>query len=354
MIKAALRILTLLVGNLACADEWSRMASLPDQVGLAGSFAGVSQGALLVAGGANFPAAKPWEGGTKVWHDAVYVLPQPNGTWQLAGKLPCALGYGVSVTHASGVICVGGSNAERHYADVFRLNWQQGRLVRTTLPSLPTAVANACGALVGDQIYIAGGQSQANATETLKSFYRLDLASSNLQWKSLETWPGPGRMLAAASGCDGAFWLLGGTDLAPGKKTTGGNAPQGGSNVVRHYLKDAYRYDLAKGWKRIADLPSPAVGAPSPAADDGLALYLFGFDDGSQIASAPDEHRGFNKQILRYEVRSNTWKTAGQMPVAQIVTPCVPGNGGWIVPSGEIRPGIRSPEVWRWSPETQK
>ena len=31
-------------------------------------------GAILVAGGANFPDKKPWEGGKKVWYDTVFVL----------------------------------------------------------------------------------------------------------------------------------------------------------------------------------------------------------------------------------------------------------------------------------------
>jgi len=46
---------------------------LPDAHGFAGGFAGHSQGALLFAGGANFPSAPPWEGSAKVWHDRVSV-----------------------------------------------------------------------------------------------------------------------------------------------------------------------------------------------------------------------------------------------------------------------------------------
>ena len=55
------------------AGGWERLPSLPDREGFAGLFAGVSGGALLVAGGANFPDAKPWEGGKKVWYDTVFV-----------------------------------------------------------------------------------------------------------------------------------------------------------------------------------------------------------------------------------------------------------------------------------------
>ena len=119
-------ILFVAFASPAGAGEWERLAPLPDQHGVAGPFAGASHGALIVAGGANFPDKKPWDGGRKVWSDAVYVLDKPNGRWAVAGTLPRPLGYGVSVTHNNGVVCVGGSDADRHYADVFRLADQAG------------------------------------------------------------------------------------------------------------------------------------------------------------------------------------------------------------------------------------
>src|SRR4051794_15669468 len=71
----------------AIAGEWKQLPSMPDAIGLAGSFAGVSNGALLVAGGANFPNKMPWEGGTKVWYNTIYVLEKPKAKWKVAGHL---------------------------------------------------------------------------------------------------------------------------------------------------------------------------------------------------------------------------------------------------------------------------
>ena len=48
------------------ALHWSALPPLPDAHGFGGPYAGVSGGALLVAGGANFPDATPWENGAKV------------------------------------------------------------------------------------------------------------------------------------------------------------------------------------------------------------------------------------------------------------------------------------------------
>ncbi len=320
----------------ARAPEWRRLPSLPDHEGFAAPFAGVSHGVLLVAGGANFPHKKPWEGGQKFWYDTVFVLEQPDGVWQPAGRLLRPLAYGVCVTHNEGVICVGGGDAERHYADVFRLEWQRGRLVATPLPPLPTPLANACGALVGDTLYVAGGQAQPDAPRVLKAAWVVDLAARVPAWKPLPPCPGAGRMLSVAASCDGAFWVIGGVDLV---------VTQGGS-VERRYLNDAFRFDPGTGWRAIAPLPHALAAAPSPAAADAAGFVILGGDDGSQWLVAPDKHRGFSRQALRYDVRENQWAAVGELPAPRVTVPCVVWNQAWVVPNGEMRPGVRSPEVW--------
>src|SRR5262245_3846491 len=116
---SSVALLTVALSSAAAADDWSQLADLRDREGLAGSFAGVSGGALIVAGGANFPDKKPSQGGKKVWHDEVFVLEKPAGKWRTAGRLPRPLAYGVSVTHQGAIVCVGGSDVERHYAEAF-------------------------------------------------------------------------------------------------------------------------------------------------------------------------------------------------------------------------------------------
>ncbi len=328
-------LVTVVLGSAAMAGEWQRLPALPDKEGVAGAFAGVSNDALVVAGGANFPDRKPWEGGKKVWYDTVFVLEKPDGQWKAAGRLPRPLGYGVSVTHRSGVVCVGGSDADRHYADAFRLEWKGGKLLTIPLPPLPGPVANACGALVGDTLYVAGGQDKPDATSTLKTIFQIDLAAETPAWRQIEPCPGGGRMLALAAGFDGAFWLVGGADVSLVN-----------GQVQRRYLTDAYRYDPADGWRRIADLPRPAVAAPSPAPADVTGFWVLGGDDGSQVGVSPDRHQGFSKAILRFDAKSGKWAEAGALPAGQVTTSFVRWGALWVIPSGEARPGVRSPEVW--------
>src|SRR4030095_7346512 len=107
---------------------WKQPPPLPDPLGVAAPFAGVSGGALIVAGGANFPDKMPWEGGKKVWHDAVWVLEKRGGEWRSGGKLPRPLAYGVSVSMRDRIFCIGGCDADRHYAEVTHISITDGQV----------------------------------------------------------------------------------------------------------------------------------------------------------------------------------------------------------------------------------
>jgi N-acetylneuraminate epimerase len=329
------------------ALRWEPLPPLPDPLGFAGSFAGVSGSSLIVAGGANFPDRPPWLGGTKTWTDRVFVLDGPEGRWtEVEGKLPRPLGYGVSASTPDGLVCAGGSDAGRHHADVFLLRLEGGRLVRSGLPPLPRPCANACGAVVDGILYVAGGLAGPNDTATLNTFWALDLKKGAGDrprgWDELEPWPGPPRMLAAAASSDGAFFLLSGADLAPGRD----------GKPERTYLRDAYRYRPGRGWKRLADLPRPAVAPPSPAAAIATThLLVFGGDDGSRVGfQPPEDHPGFSSSILAYHTIGDTWAISGTTPLPLVTTPLVAWRGGFVVPGGEARPGIRSPRTARAVP----
>jgi N-acetylneuraminic acid mutarotase len=295
----------LLLLTIAAVLRWQQLPPLPDPHGVAGPFAGVADGALIVAGGANFPGGFP---GTKVWHDDIFVLAKPTGRWQRAGKLPRPLGYGVSITTDRGLVCIGGNDAMRNYAGVFLVN-RNGNV--TPMPALPRPVANACGARIGNTLYVAGGEE------------KIFLAFDGKQWKELPPWPGCARILPQGAAADGAFYLAGGAELVDGK---------------RRYLRDAFRYEPKTGWKQIANLPYPVVAAP---ALGGERMLIFGGDDGSKLGAQP--HPGFLTTILEFD---NGWRTAGQLPAARVTTPAVEWRGRIVIPSGEVRPGVRSPEVW--------
>jgi len=331
-----------LLATAARADDgaaaaWTSLPPLPDAEGFAGAFAGVSAGALLVAGGANFPGAKPWDGGSKVWTDRAWVLDRPDGAWREAGRLPGPRAYGASVTTPDGLLCIGGSDTGRHHDEVFLLRWTGTALERDAWPPLPAPCANLCGALAGRTVIVAGGEAAPGATAAGTNAWALDLDDRAAGWRALPTWPGPGRTLAAAGVQGGEFFLFGGVSLAAG--------PEG--KPVRTYLRDAFAWRAGRGWRRIADLPSPLAAAPSPAPAAGQAfLLLAGGDDGSRVhLGTVPAHPGFDAPLLGYHTITDTWTPLGALPAVRVTTPAVAWHGGFVIPSGEMRPGVRSPEV---------
>jgi N-acetylneuraminate epimerase len=327
--------------TLACAADtlsWKQLPPLPDALGVAAPFAGVSGGALLVGGGANFPGKMPWEGGTKLWHDRVWVLEKPDGVWRDAGKLPRALAYGISVTQRDSVVCVGGSDAQGHHAESFRLVWKAGALAVEPLPALPIPLSGGSGALVGDTLIVAGGAEQPGEQAATSRAFALDLAATPPAWRELPPLPGKARLLAAAGAGQDAFYVFGGCALAPGP----------GGKMVREYLREAWSYRLHGGWQRLADLPRPSVAAPSPAPLIAGRFQLFAGDDGSRAGFQPvEKHPGFPRGILAYDPALDRWNEAGEVPAPRATVPCVEWRGGFVIPSGEARPGVRSPEVWK-------
>lgn len=330
--------------------EWSELRSIPDSIGFAGSFTGVSEGALMVAGGANFPnGGTPWNGGTKKWYDHIYVLDTNASEWKMAGKLPIPLGYGVSVTTSDGWLLMGGSNEEGHSNKVWRLRFHNGYVVYDSMPSLPFPLANACGALVDQTVYIAGGLKTPDDKETSSVFLSLNLADISSGWRSLPAWPGPSRMLSVAAAANHSFFLFSGAQLVNGQ---------------RLYLKDAYRYQPGRGWSQLAEMPHATVAAPSPGwVGNSRAIYLFGGDDG-QLAARSSElrerHPGFSSDILSYSPDQDSWSIAAPIPTRiEKDAVAVPNNSVWapvttgmavwnnqlVFPGGEVRPGTRTPRV---------
>jgi N-acetylneuraminic acid mutarotase len=328
-------------------DE-SRLPDLPNPVGLAGPFAGASNGALIVAGGTNFPGKMPWEGGVKTWHDDAYVLDSTDGPWKSGYKLPRPLAYGVSLSSKYGVLCIGGNDSERVVSDVSLLQWKNGEVSIRRLPDLPAPMAGACGAILGDTAYVAGGYTAVDsiAEESQHNFWSLDLSRPDASWRVLEPWPGPGRFFAVAGATDDSVYIFSGMR----RQLDASQKPQIG------FLRDGYRYTPTRDggggkWTRIADLPRAHAAAPGPAAyleNRWLAIVGGGVDD-TDIAHPMQERTEFRKSVIAYDTLNNRWQTVGAISQARVATPLVPWGRAFVVSSGEVRSGVRSPEEWAYT-----
>jgi N-acetylneuraminic acid mutarotase len=317
---------------------WDKLPPLPEALGVAGAYAGVSGDTLLVAGGANFPDKMPWAGGSKVWHDRIWALSRREGPWQEVGQLPRSLAYGVSGTWRGKMICAGGSDQAGHYADVFSVSMKDGKLAVGRLPALPHALSASCGAVIADTLYVVGGARAPGEISAENKAYALDLAASAPSWRELPPLPGRGRMLSVAAAWQDSLYVVGGAAL---ERDPGGK-------VGRVYLRECWRY-TGSAWQRLADLPKPIAAAPSPAPCFDGQIFILAGDDGSLREFEPERHPGFTPTILTYDIPQDRWSDGGKAPAPRATTPVVHWQNVFVIPSGEVRPGVRSPEIWSLS-----
>ncbi len=329
--------------------DWSRLPDLPEPLGVAGAFAGVSDGALVVAGGAHFPVS-PFAGGTKVWVDHVWTLEPDAAEWADAGALPQLLAYGASLTIGEGVLLIGGSDAERHYPNVMLLRRESGELRIAQLPSLPFPSANHGAALVGDTVYVVGGQAAPDSTAAYDTVWAAKLAAllnpvTLPVWLPVESWPGPGRILPVVAAQEGALYVFSGAELLAGDDGA----------AARRFLTDGYRLIPGEGWRPAADPPSPIVAAPALAWGP-QHIAVFGGDDGGLFfrqQELGDDHPGFPRRLLTYHTVTDRWGAAGDLPFNQVTTTAVEWQGAAVMPSGEDRPSHRTAAVWRGEPRVE-
>ncbi len=271
------------------------------------------------------------------------------------------------------------------------------------LPPLPLATSMAGGTLCGHTVYVVGGQTDEGATDAV---WALDLgpralASGRLQWMRLPDVPharrgGIGRVLPVVTtqhnGRSRCVYVFSGR--CPG--------PTG----LDELLRDAWRFDpvafsritrqLHRDHPSGGDVGVPAwhpvspirlredaearcrmagVAAPLGAnhivlvgGDDGrvyrrvqhLQSQLQRLDDADDPAAALrrrtlqtktrellEQHPGFSRDVLLYNCVTDRWSVGGRHPGSPPVTTTAAVVGGYVViPSGERRPGVRTPEVW--------
>ena len=341
-----------------------KLAEIPDPVGLAGPFCGLVNDSLLVAGGANFPNGMPWEGGTKIWHDDVYRLDRPDGSWKHVGHLPRPLGYGVAFTLTEGLLLIGGSDATQHYADVYLLAFVSDQLQFQPLPSLPVQLANMAGMLIDDKVYVVGGSFEPGEQAASNRVFSLGVEKllqnqPGTAWSEEPPLPGSGRLLPGIAAMGSDLFVFGGAEIVVDADRRRRSYLQNGFKLsLKQVLKQPTKNQPTKNqpdgdqvgrsiWQPIADLPVPLVATPFPSPAIGPNHFLVcGGDDGSRVGFEPiDQHSGFNGTCWGYHVITNTWTELGRLQNPTVTTQIVPWQDRFVIPSGELRPGVRAASV---------
>lgn len=354
--------------------EWKMAAQLQNtdgstSLGFAGAINGISNDVLIVTGGANFQDKMPWEGGKKHYSKEIHVLQQCNDTYswnkKVQSTLPEPIAYCGSTSTDLGVVYVGGENENGMSNKAFILKWNASKNEVDTkpLPNFPIAITNIGLTHIGNVVYAIGGDE---ATKSSDLFLSLDLNSSHPEWKTLPKLP-----IALANSVavvqkdkDGtSIYVIGGRT-----KTASG---------ISDLHNTTFAFNIKKQiWESHANI-SDGENTTNFSAGAGVAvgnhsIVIVGGDNGetfhkietylSQIVqtNSPEKkaklaaeknllntnHNGFYKGILLYDTLTNSWSKIGELPfLAHVTTTAAMWNDKIVLSNGEIKPGIRTPDV---------
>lgn len=349
--------------------SWKQVTELPAtgntaSIGLAGPVNGTSNGVFIVAGGANFPAGMPWQGGKKVFHDQLFVLQKKEDglSWykKVDFRLPEPIAYSGVTSTAKGILYAGGENESGISGKVYLVCWSEikHQVVTKSMPDLPLALTNIAAAHIGNKIFLAGGDESDRSS---KYFLCLDLDDANAHWQKLPDLP---EALANASlvAVKEKLYLVGGRSR--------------NSNGISTLHHTTFVYDPEANWQRCADISDGKnktnLSASAGIAIDDRYILMIGGDNGETfheietlifkinnekspikkkaLTAEKDkivaQHKGFSRNLLLYDTQTDRWSSIGQYPfMAQVTTNAVQWQNKIIISNGEIKPGVRTPAV---------
>ena len=350
--------------------NWRKVAVLPgesatvESLGYAGVIAGIEKDYLIVSGGANFPKELPWKGGEKKFYRSSFVFKILKSGLKFLGRydnLSIPIAYAASCNTRHGVFFAGGENEKgpSAMAGLIRLNHIGAAPEIVPLPALPMPLSNAMAVCKGDQVFLAGGE---NTDSTLSGFYTLDLNHIEKGWIELPPLPKPVSHFVFLSinvaGSEQLFLIGGRTKI---------------KNAPTLFYRDVFSYNLRlKQWEIKAPLPYP-LAAGTGATFNDHTLLVMGGDKGirynqvekvlleiknekdSEKIQQLNEHRiqlqethpGFSKEMLAYDWTADKWLSSGDFPFDMpVTTRLVQRKDRFFLVSGEIRAGIRTPNIY--------
>jgi N-acetylneuraminic acid mutarotase len=263
----------------------------PQPIGLAAHFSWWDGERLMAAGGSY------WEGGKKHFVASIWSYLKGDEIWFNAGKLPRPVGYMVGMTFEHRPFIFGGSKDNQAVSDCYEVSVNHKTRIAESqpLPSLPTPLDCAGGALVASRAMLVGGAVKYDDVSTYgEDFLWYDLKSKGAKWTKGPVFPGPARCLPAVTSLSDSLFVFGGFRFEK-------------PNTLRN-LDDAYVYSArSDSWKRIAKLPFPLRSAGACSYGERYILLIGG------AGNEPAQPARF-KTVLVYDVIEDSYAELRALP----------------------------------------
>lgn len=343
-----------------------KIPNLPDgkpSPGLAGAAIGVNNNVLMIGGGANFSDGMPWNGGKKRYQHDIFIFKKENDSLiNIPGDfhLPYPLAYSANCSIDKGIVAAGGENMQGPTDSVLLIDWDQkaNKPVISYLPNLPRPCTDGAMAADGDKMYFAGGIDSSGVSD---GFYMLNLKDTVKGWQILPALPKPVShtvLYVQNNGTDTCIYLVG------GRKEN--------NDAVSDLYNEVYQFDLKTNqWSQKTSLPY-ALSAHTGVSWGDNSLLVFSGDQGKTfhatellLTRIPREknpakkqalieeknelqkhHPGYNGNVLLYNTKTNQWMKTDSIPFpGQVTTTAVKWDNEIIIPCGEIKAGVRTPDM---------
>ena len=344
------------------------------QKGVSAAYAALIGEDLLVAGGCNFPDKLGFEGGKKVFYEAILHFDKNQNQWQTIGKLPEAAAYGVSVAIPDGYLWIGGQTATHSLATCHKVQYTKEKgLTFTDFPALPEPLDNFAGTSIGSKVFVAGGNASGKPSNKV---YYIDTATDK-EWHRLADFPETASVqpvvAAVAHESDTHLYLFGGFF--------------GGDTIhAPALITSVWRYSLRQQqWQKVATEETAdkklftLTGATALAIDNRYIacfggvnhslfintitdLYHLGkdtsltddqrkhknYDYMSHYMTQPIAYYKFNQECYLFDTHTKQWSVLNIQPdFARAGATLVGTPDEFYLIQGELKPGVRSPKTYK-------
>lgn len=318
-------------------------------LGVSACYAGQIGDYLVVAGGCNFPEA----GKPKKYYVGVYAarIDREALQWRLVGFLPEAAAYGATVASGDSLLFLGGNNTDHALAAVYsvRLNSAGTDVSINRLADLPATVDNMAVALVGNDIFVVGGNQNGKPSNAV---LRYKLGANSVSSADLRI-PGAPRVQPVAAAYNDKLYVWGGF-YADGEQSK--------------VHTDGYVYDVnAKEWGALSAPHS--VDSEEMTLSGGIAwadgdhLYATGGVNRTIFLDAisgryecvkkddylkqPIDWYKFSGNLYVFDAVAGQWLTTtfANQALARAGAQAVPTQLGVYYIGGELKPALRTPQI---------
>lgn len=318
-------------------------------LGVSACYAGQIGDYLVVAGGCNFPEA----GKPKKYYAGVYAarIDREALQWRLVGFLPEAAAYGATVACGDSLLFLGGNNTDHALAAVYsvRLDSAGTDVSINRLADLPATADNMAVALVGNDVFVVGGNQNGKPSADV---LRYKLGASTVSSANLRI-PGAPRVQPVAAAYNDKLYVWGGF-YADGEQSK--------------VHTDGYVYDVnAKEWGALS-APHSVDGEEMTLSGgiawaDGDHLYATGGVNRTIFLDAisgryecvkkddylkqPIDWYKFSGNLYVFDAVAGQWLTTtfANQTLARAGAQAVPTQLGVYYIGGELKPALRTPQI---------